>query len=470
MLKLPFVLGLCVLSASSLAEVRSYDAEKADQFLKATTDDIIPDSESARKVWLKNKAFEAAIFGRVAVLTYKQIYDQAVDPASSDYVGFNRFSHGRDLAGPGYKPFKTPNADTLYSNAYLDLSAGPVLLTVPPTRGRYYTVNFLDLYANATNISARTHGTDGGKYLLATTDWVGEVPEGVTLFRVTQPYMWILMRIALGSLDELPAARALQDGFIITGEGPKRPRGFYPMPATNEDPASFLRVLAWVVKNAGVQRTELGHVAGFSALGIGGKRSIDDVIQDEVAMKAISEGISEADMLIGKSIGPHGTSTGSGWRYVADLGGYGHNYLSRAVVNTLGTGANVRRENFAFTSFVDGAGEPLDGSKHAYALRFETPPPSDFFWSVTVYERQTQELAPNPASKYLVSGNTPGLRIDKDGSVTIHLTTDPGGPNDLPIPAGPFYVALRAQGPHPEMLSGEWKPSPIQKAGKKQHP
>src|SRR5690606_37361514 len=127
------------------------------------------------------------------------------------------------------------------------------------------------------------------------------------------------------------------------------------------------------VEHAGVSRTERAHVAGFGVLAVGGGRSVEEVIQDKVSKEAIVEGFNEAEDVIKRSLGPHGTSAGGGWRYVADLGRFGHNYLTRAVVNTLGTGANVRRENFAFTNFEDASGAPLDGSKYAYTLRFETP-------------------------------------------------------------------------------------------------
>ena len=45
----------------------------------------------------------------------------------------------------------------------------------------YFTANFLDMFGNATNISARIQGTRGGRYLLATTDWEGKVPPGATV-------------------------------------------------------------------------------------------------------------------------------------------------------------------------------------------------------------------------------------------------------------------------------------------------
>ena len=454
--------SMLALSATAQAEPRSYDAAKADQFLSPLAEDIVPDDDASRLLHMRHTAYEAAIFGQVAVLTYGQIYAQAIDKNSPRFVGFNRFAHDRDLAGPGYETFKTPNADTLYSNAYLDLSQGPVLLTVPPTAGRYYTVNLLDLYGNATNISARTHGTGGGRYLLATTDWGGEVPKGVTLFHVTQPYMWILMRIEAENSGVVPEVRRLQDAFTLqpTVEAPARHD--YPTPATIDDPAGFLKILDWVVEQAGVRNEERAHVHGFRSLGVGGPRTVANVLADDAASQGVAAGFADARTVIANSLSQNGVRS-NGWREPLDIGRYGFNYIYRASVNSLGTGANVRLENFAFTTFEDADDEALDGARHDYVLRMASPPPADFFWSVTVYDRKTQELFPNAGRKYLVSDNSEGLIRGEDGSITITFSRDAKGPNAVPVPDGGFYLALRAQGPRREMLDGTWRPTPVEK-------
>lgn len=455
--------GIFALAASPAhAGPHVYDAGQADQFLEPLATDIVPEDDAARAIFMENLAFEAAIFGRVAVLTYNQIHDQAINRASDEFVGFNCFAHGRTLAGPGYKPFKTPNADTLYSNAYLDLRDGPVLLTVPPTQGRYYTVNFLDLFGNATNISARTHGTDGGRYLVAPVGWDGDVPEGAELFRVTQPIMWILMRIEAENPGVVPEVTRLQDRFVI--EAPRQTASReYPAKADVTDPAASLSVLDWIVRNAGIRQTELALVSRFEPLGIAGDRSIADALADPVSRAAADIGFAKADMILSRTVAQNGTSIEGNWREPSDIGRYGYNYLYRASVNSLGTGANVRLENFAFTTFQDASGDMLDGARHNYTMRMPSPPPADFFWSVTVYETSTQELFPNAGKKYLVSDNTKGLEIAADGSITIRFAHDASGPNAIPIPEGPFYLALRAQGPRKELRDGTWRPAPLQK-------
>ena len=49
-------------------------------------------------------------------------------------VGFNAFNIARSLSGPDAK-LVSPNNDTLYNMAAIDLSGGPLLLHAPDTAG-----------------------------------------------------------------------------------------------------------------------------------------------------------------------------------------------------------------------------------------------------------------------------------------------------------------------------------------------
>ncbi|OBY82274.1 DUF1254 domain-containing protein, partial [Delftia sp. JD2] len=47
----------------------------------------------------------------------------------------NQFVHARQLLRAGTSRVVTPNNDTLYTNAWLDLGAGPLVIDVPDTAG-----------------------------------------------------------------------------------------------------------------------------------------------------------------------------------------------------------------------------------------------------------------------------------------------------------------------------------------------
>ena len=58
------------------------------------------------------------------------------------------FQHFQKLLTHEDREVVSPNNDTLYSIAWLDLEKEPVVLHVPDTKGRYYVMQLLDAYTN----------------------------------------------------------------------------------------------------------------------------------------------------------------------------------------------------------------------------------------------------------------------------------------------------------------------------------
>jgi hypothetical protein len=114
----------------------------------------------------------------------------------------------------------------------------------------------------------------------------------------------------------------------------------------------------------------------------------------------------------------------------------------------------------------DAGGRPLDGTQR-YRIHFPAGglPPVDGFWSFTVYGPD-MFLVPNDAHRYSVSGDTPGLVTNPDGSLDVHLQSTPPADaaaraNWLPTPAGRFNVIMRLYLPRRPILHGTWDYPPI---------
>ncbi|HWR79696.1 MAG TPA: DUF1214 domain-containing protein, partial [Pseudomonas sp.] len=101
-------------------------------------------------------------------------------------------------------------------------------------------------------------------------------------------------------------------------------------------------------------------------------------------------------------------------------------------------------------------------------------PPVNSFWSITLYDGETQFLVKNPIDRYLInSPMLPGLQKNTDGSLTLYIQKDSPGKdkesNWLPAPDGPIYLVMRLYWPKteaPSVLpagSGSWSPPGIQK-------
>jgi hypothetical protein len=73
----------------------------------------------------------------------------------------NQFTHTHRKLGPDDREVVSPNNDTVYSNAWLDLSQGPVLIDTPDMGQRYWTLGLLDAWTNPfAYVGRRTTGID----------------------------------------------------------------------------------------------------------------------------------------------------------------------------------------------------------------------------------------------------------------------------------------------------------------------
>ncbi len=86
----------------------------------------------------------------------------------------------RSRSRPTTSDIVTPNNDTPYSWAWLDLRAEPVVVSVPAVpKDRYYVMQWIDLFTqNFAYIGVRATGNEAGSYLIAGPKWQGEKPAG----------------------------------------------------------------------------------------------------------------------------------------------------------------------------------------------------------------------------------------------------------------------------------------------------
>ena len=84
----------------------------------------------------------------------------------------NRLAHLRDYPDKNFTAVVIPNADTLYSVAWLDLSGEPVLLHTPDMQGRWVLFGVLDAWSNAfASLGTRNYGSAERTYALVGPGW-----------------------------------------------------------------------------------------------------------------------------------------------------------------------------------------------------------------------------------------------------------------------------------------------------------
>ncbi|WP_459574303.1 DUF1254 domain-containing protein [Cupriavidus sp. 8B] len=380
----------------------------------------------------------------------------------------NHFIHTRQLLGPQHRQVVTPNNDTLYSNAWMDLSQGPLLLDVPDSAGRYYVLGLLDFYTNPFGyIGTRTTGNGRARFLLHGPRWQGEVPAGATAIACPTDAVWLLGRVLVNGEADLPAVHALQDQFrLSTLAGGPAARAFDVGMQPGEhlgDPRRYAEVVNQALRENPPPQAEAGLVAGFAPLGIGA--DCDAAALDREALARLGAGIQE---VLAELATPLPSDLGGGWTLPVEIrASFGTRFAERALVARNYIGALGVEEAMYVMADRDSEGAPLDG-RVGYELAFaaDALPQVGAFWSLTMYSKADCMLVDNVLGRYSLGDRSPSLRYAPDGSLRLRLSATPPADaadegNWLPAPAGPFYVTLRLYVPQPAHLDKTFAYPPI---------
>lgn len=434
------------------------------------------DSQAARTT-----AKEVYLYGYPAVEMYKTLYAQAVDKGGPNYKApFNTIGSTATVFTPKDTAIITPNSDTPYSFAWLDLRSEPIVLTLPAIEeNRYYSVQLIDLYThNLGYLGTRTTGNKGGKYLIAGPGWKGEKPEGVDqVIRTETNIVYALYRTQLFDEQDLNRVKGIQAGYAVQPlnafvgrpAAPTNPVEWpKPIEGMSDSPA-LIRYLNFLLTFAPTDPSETTLMKRFAQIGVGPGLPFDEAKLSKAQAMNINEGFADgkAEFATFKKakVDTHQIDSGSFFGTREHLK---NNYLYRYAGANMGIFGNSADEAMYMGYFVDAAGKPADASTNKYTLHFTKGglPPAGAFWSLTMYDAKSKLLIDNPLNRYLINSQMLStLKPDRDGGITLYVQHDSPGKdlesNWLPAPNGPFFGVLRIYMPKPEVLNGQWKLPPL---------
>jgi hypothetical protein len=129
----------------------------------------------------------------------------------------NTFSHARTFPPATFRGATHANFDTLYSVGWIDLTKGPLVISVPDTQGRYYLLQLLDMWTDSfAGVGKRTTGTGPGDFAVVGPDWQGELPEGLQRISAPTPFVWVIGRTRTDGPQDYDAVHKVQDGYKMT--------------------------------------------------------------------------------------------------------------------------------------------------------------------------------------------------------------------------------------------------------------
>lgn len=401
-------------------------------------------------------------------------------PLPSGRAPFNMFGHVSNLVTAANKEVVSPNADTVYSTAFVDLKQGAAQITVPNVGKRYYSLMLEDAYTNVFGyIGSRATGNKAGKYLIVGPGWKGKAPAGLKVIQSPTTLVWIIGRTLVDGDKDLPNVATIQQQYQIqmlppvVDPTPIKQRWNLQakpskMPVKQVDELDWKTYFTWaaqLVADNPPPAADNVLTSQFSLLGLSASAAFSAEHLTPAMQAGLERGYAAGRQIIKAEAMKIGSSESNGWAYNLNAGKWGQDFNLRAAIAYRSIGQNTAEEALYLNTRKDGQGAQLSGSKR-YSLTFAkgSLPPVDAFWSVTMYDG-TNFFVDNVINRYAIGNRTEGLKFNADGSLTLYFQKDaPAGDqssNWLPAPEGDFRLSMRLYVPQAAVLKGEWKPPAV---------
>ena len=381
----------------------------------------------------------------------------------------NQINHAKKLADASFRTVVTPNVDTLYSQAWLDIGAEPMVYVLPEA-DRFCNVQLLDAWTNTAAVLDKA-----GAYAIALPSWEGELPEGVTRVDVPTATVWTIARIVLSGNEDLPNVYAIQEQVRLLPLSAYLKGGDYTAPAGTYDkendfvpvnkvfsmsPAEFFNTANALMQINPPAEADAKLLEKLAAINVGQGMTFDASILGADAAERWTQMLKGLRATLSAESANYAQNLGQWIYYGRPIGDFGTAYIYRAMVALVGLGANTVDVAIYPKTHTDMTGAALTGEK-TYTIHFETLPPTleGGFWSVTAYNEENF-LIDNPIDRYCINDRS-AYRLNEDGTLDLVLSKE--APEDtsnwLPVSDGEFHLFMRIY--LPDMTALETWEAPV---------
>ena len=382
--------------------------------------------------------------------------------------------------------FLTPNTESIYALAWLNLKDGPIVVESPPN-----TLGIVDDFWFRYVTDLGNAGPDkgkGGKFLFLPPGYDGAVPAGYFVFKSRTFNNTFFTRGFLVNGDPKPGVESI-----------KRHLRIYPLsqakslPATNFVNASgrsfstihsmhfsFYDEVNEVIQEEPTDASDPETLGLLASIGIvKGKPFAPDarmkgILTDAAAVgQATARTLAYRSRLEGAKIYPDSAwqtaFVGGSYEFLADGARmldarsffffYATGITPAMSTKMVGVGSQYA------TAFVDSRNQPLDGSK---TYRVHLPPniPVKDFWSFVVYDNQTRSQLQTDQQFPSISSQRKGVAVNPDTSVDVYFgpKAPPGKESNWvqTWPGKGWNVIMRLYGPLQPFFDKTWRPGEIE--------
>jgi hypothetical protein len=328
-----------------------------------------------------------------------------------------------------------PNADTLYTIAWLDVNNEPLILSIPEINDRYYIVPLLDGFSEIIKVISSINDEAKARTLAITgPGWSGTLPEGVTEVKSSTAIVWLLGRIySTGTPEDYKVVNDIQDQFELVplsawGKPYTQPKGvvdsdFHMKTAVRAqinsmDIYTYFNYLAHLLKTNPPKPEDAAMVEKLVSIGLvpgedfdpSKLRALEGQAEEAVAVTAQGELGTKPDVharahftqgvgvvtdqdfdtsklgaldrkliklvpkigLLKMALRMKQQPTTNGWLYFTEgVGSWGTDYVLRGMANLLGPGWNHAEDAVYPLALKDVDGNAYDGSRGNYVMHFD---------------------------------------------------------------------------------------------------
>ncbi|MFA6119187.1 MAG: DUF1254 domain-containing protein [Parachlamydiales bacterium] len=426
---------------------------------------------------IENIAVDGYIYGYplVTIEMTRQVLTNT-NSATNGKAPMGQFNHLRNFPNSSFKDITAPNADTLYSIAFLDLSKGSYVLHIPNMEDRYFLMSMLSSWSNVfETLGTRLGNTKESDYLITGPNFTGTVPNDLQEIRSPTNLIWIIGRTyCLGTKEDYKKVYEIQNQYKLIplssyGKNYLPPKGIINKnidmktsirdQVNNMNIEKYFNMLSILMKNNPPSAKDCAIMAKLAKIGIIPGQKFD--------LKKLSPEISAAiqntaNLAKQKILDYEKKSTKliNGWKVSSPTGEYGTNYLQRALIAMIGLGANLPQDAIYPMTDVDSNGLSLNG-KNKYVIHFPKDhlPPVKGFWSLTMYNDQYFFIK-NSLNRYSI-GQKNNFKYNSDGSLDLYIQNifpeKEKESNWLPAPEGNFVLMFRFYSPDNSIIDGSWQ-------------
>lgn len=417
-----------------------------------------------------------------------------IEEASYAQAPANQFAHAPVFAGSDSKDIVLPNVDTLYSQAFLDLSETAVIMELPKT-DRFCIMQIMDAYTNTIDIIECNNLEQRTTYIFTGPDYTGNVPEGMIEIPCPTNTAWVLGRTVCGDNENNDT-----DGWVITRTIQREMKMYtleqynngtqdQPLVGKVEEEYDGIVPLNYVLYNLTVDEffnkanelmisnppaeADADIMKLFSYIGVGpgltfdsskfGGTEVTTPLYGWIRKNIVSNTVAASTEFL---------KVNGVWEYYGTpIGDYGQEYGFRCLIALAGIGANPAEMAIYPVAVNDEQGELLTG-ENAYIVHLDQDQLELLdknngygFWSMTVYGTD-QYLIETEEDRYCI--NDRNVIYNEDGTIDIYIAKEAPidtekYPNWLPVGEEGFKLYFRIYLPCDEIINNEWTMPSVEK-------